>query len=91
MAQAQLSTDNVVFQQYTNKQGETEFRTRFGRQKAMVFRKYSETGYFYVDFYDNKPGEMKYNGMTFGMDELDWIIARRGNLDSLMSCFPQVS
>jgi len=41
-----MAQENVVFQQRTNARGEMEFRTKFGRQKAIVFRKHLESGFF---------------------------------------------
>ena len=82
-----MAQENVLFHQRNNSKGDTEFRATFGRQKAMVFRRHE--GYFYLDLYDNKPGRT--GRISIGLDELDSLIALRGNLETLRSCFPMVS
>ena len=52
MTQAQINT--TIFHQVNGKNGEIRFRSKFGRQKVMVFRRHDETKYFYVDIYGNK-------------------------------------
>lgn len=69
------------------KNGEIGFRTKFGRQKVMVFRRHDETKYFYVDIYDNKSGRY----MCIAMDELDFLCSIRSNLEFFKSSFPKVS
>jgi hypothetical protein len=85
MAQAQINT--TIFHQVNGKNGEIRFRTKFGRQKVMVFRRHDETKYFYVDIYDNKSGRY----MCIAMDELDFLCSIRSNLEFLKSSFPKVS
>lgn len=82
-----MAQENVVFQQRTNSKGGVEFRTKFGRQKAMVYRKHDQ--FFYVDIYDNRPGRTDRIGL--GLDELDQLIILRAGLDSMKQCFPEVS
>ncbi|VDH94121.1 Hypothetical predicted protein [Mytilus galloprovincialis] len=77
---------NVVFQQTVNKSGETEFRVKFGRNKSLVFRKHEQ--FYYLDLYDNKFGKARFNGICLGLDELDFILSIRRDLDSLSSVFP---
>ena len=79
----------MIFQQKYNSKGELEFRTKFGRQKALVLRQHEATGFFYVDLYDNRPGKSDHLGI--GMDELDILISIRPNLDSLKGYFKEVS
>lgn len=83
MAQAQLNSN--VFQQVTSKDGETKFRQKFGRQKALIFRRHDATSLFYLDIYDNKNNRY----MCLGMDELDFIVNIRSSLDILKPHFPQ--
>ena len=84
MAQAQ-QLSQLVFQQTTNGEGETEFRMKFGRNKCLVYRKHDQ--FYYVDLYDNKPGKVKFTGMCLGLDELDFLISIRQQLDTLQSSF----
>ena len=84
-----MAQENVVFQQRTNARREMEFRTKFGRQKAIVFRKHLESGFFYVDIYDNRPGRSDRIGL--GLDEVDQLLSLRTGLDSLKQCFTEVS
>ena len=67
------------FQQKVNIKGETEFRTRFGRHKALVFRKHRD--FSYIDLYDNRPLKICHIGL--GMDELDVLLTMRTNLNAL--------
>jgi len=83
-----MASNNIVFQQTTNKSGDTEFRVKFGRSKSLVYRRYEQ--YYYIDVYDNRPGRSKFNGICFGLDEIDFLLSIRSNLDSLKTCFPQV-
>lgn len=84
-----MASNTIMFQQYTNKHsGDCEFRVTFGRHKAAVFRRYEN--HFYLDVYDNKLGKTKFNGICVGLDELDFLISIRGNLDQLKSSFPQM-
>lgn len=98
MAQA-LVTANMeqaeripIFQQRVISKNEVEFRSKIGRNKAIVFRRHDETGYYYIDLYDNrkpKPGHSSRSShICLGMDELDALITLRTNLDSLKACFP---
>jgi len=66
-----------------------EFRTKFGRQKPIVSRKHIESGFHYVDIYDNRPGKVDRIGL--GLDEVDQLISLRTDLDSLKPCFTEVS
>ncbi|CAC5400611.1 unnamed protein product [Mytilus coruscus] len=79
--------ENVVFQQRINGKGNVEFRTKFGRSKAIVMRRHE--GYFYIDMYDNRPG--KSDRIPIGTDELELLCNLRGNLESLKSHFPQIN
>lgn len=80
--------ENVVFQQRINGKGNVEFRTKFGRSKAIVMRRHD--GYFYIDMYDNRPG--KSDRISIGTDELELLCNMKGSLESLKSHFPaQVS
>lgn len=83
-----MASNNIVFQQTTNKSGDTEFRVKFGRSKSLVYRRHEQ--YYYIDVYDNRPGRSKFNGICFGLDEIDFLLSIRSNLDSLKTCFPQV-
>lgn len=83
--QAQINT--TIFHQVNGKNGEIRFRSKFGRQKVMVFRRHDETKYFYVDIYDNKNGRY----MCIAMDELDFLCSIRSSLEFLKSSFPKVS
>ena len=56
MAQAQINT--TIFHQVNGKNGEIRFRTKFGRQKVMVFRRHDETKYFYWIFTITKAGDI---------------------------------
>lgn len=73
--------ENVVFQQVRNSKGETVFRAKFGRDKALSFRKFQ--GFHYIDLFDNRP--KKTNRICLGLDELDFLFSIRGNLESLTS------
>ena len=81
-----LDSENVVFNQTSNSKGDVEFRTVFGRKKALVFRQYR--GFHYVDLYDNIPG--KVGKISLGLDELDFLFNIRGNLESLTGHFNKV-
>lgn len=81
-----MASNTVVFQQVTNRNGETEFRVKFGRMKSLVYRRHEQ--YYYLDLYDNRIGKSKCNGICLGLDELDFLISIRSNLDSLQNCFP---
>jgi len=61
---------------------------RPGHQKALVFRKHLETGFYYVDLYDNRPGRIA--RIWFGLDEMDQRINIRTGLDSVKQCFTEV-
>ncbi|CAG2222413.1 unnamed protein product [Mytilus edulis] len=76
--------ENVVFQQRINGKGNVEFRTKFGRSKAIVMRRHD--GYFYIDMYDNRPG--KSDRISIGTDELELLCNMKGSLESLKSHFP---
>ena len=82
-----MDQENVIFQQRITSKGKIEYRTKFGRQKALVFRKHA--GFFYVELYDNKPGKSDRIGL--GLDELDYLIQLRPNLDTLKPSFTEVS
>lgn len=43
---------------------------------------------FYLDLYDNKVRKTKFNGICLVLDELDFLISLRSNLESVQSCFP---
>ena len=77
---------NIMFQQRSNSKGVVELRAKFGRQKAMVFRRHE--GFFYLDLYDNKPG--RFGKISLGLDELDGIISLREYLNTFKICFPTV-
>jgi hypothetical protein len=81
-----LASNNIIFHQTTNKNGECEFRVKFGRNKSFVYRGHDQ--FYYLDLYDNKVGKTRFNGICLGLDELDFLISLRSNLDSLQSCFP---
>lgn len=81
-----MDSENFVFQQKVNFKGETEFRTKLGRHKALVFRKHRD--FFYIDLYDNRPG--KTGDIGLGMDELNVLLTMRTNLNALKTCFMQV-
>jgi len=83
----EMAQENVIFQQRTTSKGKTEYRTKFGRQKALVFRKH--VGFFYIELYDNKPG--KSDRIRLGLDELDYLIQLRPNLETLKPGFTEVS
>jgi len=80
-----MAQENVVFEQRTNVKGETQFRVRFGRQNTFVFCKHQESGYFYIDIYDNRPG--KNDRIGLGLGELDSIIKLRPNMETLNKLF----
>lgn len=85
-----MASNNIIFHQTTHKNGECEFRVKFGRNKSFVYRRHDQ--FYYLDLYDNKVGKTRFNGMCLGLDELDFLISLRSNLDSLQSCFqPMVS
>jgi hypothetical protein len=76
-----MTNNDAIFQQVTNKDGDMEFRLKFGGIKSLVHRRHSQ--YFYLDLYDNKPGRYKFKGIAHGLDELDFFfISIRNNLDS---------
>ena len=66
---------NFVFQQRVSNKGDMEFRTKFGRNKAVVLRLFESN--FYVDIYDNRPG--KNSRISFGFDELEELIQMRNH------------
>ena len=82
-----MAQENVIFQQRITSKGKIEYRTKFGRQKALVFRQHA--GFFYVELYDNKPGKSDRVGL--GLDELDYLIQIRPNLETLKPGFTEVS
>jgi len=45
--------------------------------------------FFYVELYDNKPGKSDIIGL--GLDELDYLIQLRPNLETLKPGFTEVS
>ncbi|CAC5369322.1 unnamed protein product [Mytilus coruscus] len=77
---------NVVFQQNVNKSGDTEFRVKFGRNKSLVYRKHDQ--FYYLDLYDNKFGKARFNGICLRLDEIDFLLSIRSDLDSLNTIFP---
>jgi len=81
-----MASNNIIFHQTTNKNGECEFKVKFVRSKSFVYKRHEH--FFYLDLYDNKVGKTKFNGICLGLDELDFLISLRSNLDSLQSCFP---
>jgi len=80
-----MELESHIFQQKVNFKGETEFRTKFGRHKALVLRKHLD--FFYIDLY-NRPGKTDHIGL--GMDELDALLLMRNHLNALKTCFTQV-
>ena len=55
-------------------------------ETSLVYRRHDQ--FYYLDLYDNKVGKTRFNGICLGLDELDFLISLRSNLDSLQSCFP---
>ena len=83
----EMAQENVIFQQRITSKGKIEYRTKFGRQKALVFRQH--VGFLYLELYDNKPGRSDKIGL--GLDELDYLIQLRTNLETLKPGFTEVS
>jgi len=79
-----MENSAVIFQQKINTKGNLEFRSSFGRSKAMVLRRYN--GYFYVDLYDNRKGHTEH--ISLGLDEIDFIVDTRQTLEQLKDYFP---
>lgn len=77
---AYQSTSHHVFQKVCSRNGETRFRTKFGRNKI---RRHDETGYFYLDLYHNKFGGAAAEHMCFGMDEMETLIELFGNIETI--------
>jgi hypothetical protein len=63
-----MTNNDVIFQQFTNKDGDMEFRLKFGGIKSLVHRRHSQ--YFYLDLYDNNPGRYKFKDIAHGLDEI---------------------
>lgn len=76
--------NTLIFQQKINSKGNLEFRTSFGRSKAIVLRRYND--YFYVDIYDNRTGHTE--RISLGLDEIDFLVNARDTLEQLKGYFP---
>ena len=83
-------THHRVFHEVATRNGETRFRTNFGRQKSLSFRRHDETGYFYLDVYHNKRGGT-FDHICFGTNDMQTLIELFGHLESLKPCFPKES
>lgn len=61
-----MASNNISFHQTTNKNGECEFKVKFGRSKSFVYTRHGN--FFYLDLYNNKVGKTKFNGICLGLE-----------------------
>jgi hypothetical protein len=84
-----MTNNDVIFQQVTNKDGDMEFRLKFGGIKSLVYRRHSQ--YFHLDLYDNKPGRYKFKGIAHGLDEIDFFYFNQKQLGLASKLLPTTS